>query len=528
MNTNLIDYINKIDTKETYIDFVSKAINADDIVISTEDKQLLTARAKELRCLTEVKRMFTTAAAINTEFIAAAPYIVNTNGKERVSPEKLADYIEETKHYFFVQSPDSEEGRLFWYNNGVYRHISKSLAKGYIKDIISQYNRELATVKVLNETMQQLEYSHSPLHTIESDEELNNNFNLINFENGMLNLDTMQLDAHSPSYKSTIQIPCKWCSSPAPTPVFDRYIQHLANEDSAAIQTLLEMIGFSISNIPIEKYKKSLFIVGKGDSGKTQFPNLLIKLIGNTNSCAMPFSKLEARFQATGLYHKRLAVDGDCRAVNCQEISTFKSMTGGDDLQAEPKGKMPFSFKYHGLYIVLANDLPLFGGDRGEHVYRRIIPIQCGDTIPESERDPNILDKLYSERAGIITKAVLAVKRTIDNGYKFTIGESSLALLEQYKIENDSVLKFLDECCIETEQLKGACTAAQVWGAFTEWCKDNGEFRPKRSYFVKAIADKCKIPKYSVLKASNGKRYYPFTIKPELKADFHIFDSIAE
>ena len=522
---DLIDTLNGITDKDSFLMQIGNVF--DEFEVTHTEFELILEKAAELRCKTETKRLYSKAKMLEMLYSAPVPYItIDGNNKEKVSPERLADYIESTENYFFVQSSNSEDGRLFWYKDGVYNHISKSLAKGYIKDIISKYNRDLATIKAIDETFKQMQYSHSSFHVVEDDKQLNSNYNLINFENGMLNLETLELDSHSPEYKSTIQIPCKWCSEPAPTPVFDKYIKHLAAEEPAAEQTLLEMIGFAISNIPIKFYKKSLFIIGEGNSGKTQFPNLLTLLIGSKNSCAMPFSKLEGRFQIANLYNKRLAVDDDCKNVNGYELSNFKSMTGGGQLDGERKNEQDAAaFEYNGLYIVLANNLPLFGGDKGKHVYDRIIPIQSGAAVPENERDPKLLEKLYAERSGIITKAVQALKNTIDNGYKFTIGDNSRHLLQRYQIENDSCLMFFDECCMKTENAKTACNQAQMWTAFRDWCKLTGEYCPKRKEFTRAMADKCGIPESRLtVYGHGGKRCYPYTLTADAKEELHIFD----
>lgn len=527
MNLNLAESFEKIQSKAEFVSRMKEIFSemaADGNKIDASEYELILSRAAELRCKTEIKRIY---AVANVAYSDAPEWVVtNQQGFERVSPERLSAYIEATENFFFVQSLDDEEGRLFWYQHGVYEFISKNKAKSIIKDIIIKYNADLATVKAISDTFTQLTFTHSHEHTAH-EAELNSEYNLINFQNGFLNLETMQIIHHvdCTEKKSTIQIPCKWTGEEKPTPIFDKYIEHLANGEPEAQQTLLEMIGLTISNIPVHKYKKSLFIIGEGNSGKTQFPKLITRLIGEENATAMPFSKLEKRFQAAKLYHKRLAVDDDCILVSGSEISTFKSLTGGGQLDGERKGQMPFTFVYSGIYIVLANALPPFSGDKGAHVYDRIIPIKCGSSIPREKRDPDILDKIYAEREGIIYKAIQALKRTIDNNYHLTIGESSKKLLEQYKIENDSVFKFLDECCETYGNPKNACTTAQLWNAFKEWCKDTGENRPNKSEFKRNMAAKLKIPVDNLVEVfGGGKRCYPYTLKAEAKAELHIFD----
>ena len=88
---------------------------------------------------------------------------------------------------------------------------------------------------------------------------------------------------HTPSIYSTIQIPCQWTGRPTPTPAFDRYLYTLTNGDKAVEQLLLEFIGACISNVKGWRMKKALFLVGAGDTGKSQLKSLVERLLGKEN-----------------------------------------------------------------------------------------------------------------------------------------------------------------------------------------------------------------------------------------------------
>ena len=70
------------------------------------------------------------------------------------------------------------------------------------------------------------------------------------------------------------------------------------------------------------------------------------------------------------------------------DMSLFKALTGGDVISCEYKNKDIFSFLYKGVLWFNCNKLPLFGGDKGDWVYDRMLLIHCGKSIPENERDP--------------------------------------------------------------------------------------------------------------------------------------------
>lgn len=527
VSTMINDILDTITDKETFLHYVSSYFNSIELDdLSNLDYQLLYDKAASLRCKNRFEKMFDEFNQRDLETYPDKPvFVVCKNGNYHVHAQLLADYIADTEHYLFVCPRDGGDTKIFWYERGVYRRVSDTIVRTKIRDIISEYRRDLVTTKVIDDTFKLLSLANKG-HYLSSGERLNANENIINFENGILHLDTMTLDAHSPDYLSTVQIPCKWVLKEHELPNFDKFISYLARGEEEARMTLIEMIGFCVSNIKAEKFKKSLFLIGQGNCGKTQYIKLIARLIGADNYVSMPFQKLEKRFQIAKIYGKRLAADDDCRYASASESTIFKSMTGGGLLDGEEKGKQPFTFTYNGLYAVAANDIPLFGGDKGDHVYERIIPIQCGDSIPEAKRDKELLEKLYSEREGIVVAAVLALSEAIKRGYRFTVGKNSEELLERYKITNDTTLQFIEECCVDVTDVKTALSTAQMWQAFCQWCKLNNEYIPKRRTFTKSIADKYHTDEYRIIKASCGKRYYPFTLSEEYKEELHCYDGI--
>ncbi len=460
------------------------------------------------------------------------PYwITQTEDKKKVNAELLAKFIKQTEHYFLVQQKDQDTQRFFWYHSGVYSRISAKHVKARIEKIIQPYGENLAKIRVIEDTYTHLTYPDKG-HFIADETLLDADENIINFQNGILHLDTMELKVHSPEYISTIQIPCNWNPQTATTiKTFDNYITHLANDDGDSVKTLLEAIGFVLSNVKIKRFKQAIFLMGQGNSGKSVFLEFMGMLIGQENYCAMPFEKLDKRFSASTLYRKRLAGDDDCNYCSFSNISTFKQITGGGTLQCEEKGKQAFPFIYKGLYIICANNLPLFGGDKGQHVYDRILPIQCGNSIPVEKRDKNLLEKLYAERESIVLAAVMALKGAIQNNYTFTMSDSSKRLLEQYMIENDIVLQFIEECC-EKRTKFDKITTSVFYTAFTIWCGQNGEkYIPKKKEFTESVCRHFGVEpkdKKKIQQINNGFFYYPITLTSEAKQELHIgYDSVS-
>ena len=165
-----------------------------------------------------------------------------------------------------------------------------------------------------------------------SQEELDADENLINFKNGLLRVTETAtvLIPHTPTVYSTIQISCDWTGKLEPTPMFDAYMRTLTNGDKAVEQLLLEFMGVCISNIKGWRMKKALFLVGDGDTGKSQLKSLVERLLGKGNFIGIDLKEIEARFGTGAIYGTRLAGSSDMSFLSVDELKTFKKITGGD------------------------------------------------------------------------------------------------------------------------------------------------------------------------------------------------------
>ena len=447
---------------------------------------------------------------------------------EKISSPLLAEYIRNDLNFFYVKDGDFSEVLRFVYRNGFYNLVDDKEFMSIIKTYITQYNRKLLKMTDVKDVLLDLSTDGHYVNATELDADEN----IINFKNGILRLDTMTLEPHSPDIKSTIQIDCEWSEKDIETPIYDNYIKTLVNSDPKTIHFLNQYAGVALSNICGYKMKQSLFMIGEGDSGKSQYKLLLEYMLGNRNCCAIDLKTLERPFALVGLYRKRLAGTADMSYMKISELSNFKNITGGDLLRGEAKGKDAFNFRFNGVLLFCANKKPHFGGDTGDHVYRRMIFVDCPNKIPEEKQDKNLLNKMKLEYVGIVRKWVLALKTVIDAGYRYDIPEKSKESLEKFKIENDSVLSFISECVVKrlTSKLDN-CTTKIMYEVYKEWCKNNNNGHYESNPTFKRTFTQYfgyKEPEDAVIKYSNT-YYKDYTISIECKKDYcniYGYDSI--
>lgn len=408
-----------------------------------------------------------------------------------ISAPILAQHIREREHYIFARGGAMSGVNRFWYSGGYYRHVSDDEIRGIIKGYVERYDYTLLRMKDVNEVFQQL-ITDRVFH---DDNELNAQENLVNFLDGVLDINTMELHPHSPEYLMTRQIPVKW-DTPAREPeTFHRYMRYLCDGTTDMTQpftdageerytVLMQFLGACVSNVRGYRFKKALFMYGPGDTGKSQLKSLAESMIGAENCCPCDLGQLEARFGTSAIFNKRLIGSSDMPFMTVDELDTFKQVTGGDNLFAEYKGKNGFHFVFDGLAWFCMNRLPRFGGDQGEWVYNRIIPVECPHVVPDDMKDRELLDKMKAEAPAIIREALYFLRVAISDGYKFAEPSDAVKLRKEYREDNDTVAAWIADCCIEVEN------PGDDWATVAEWQDDHDA--PSVSTMYKLYKEWCR------------------------------------
>jgi len=273
----------------------------------------------------------------------------------RILCPQLAHFIRNNINYFFVRN-NAKSGILrYFYLDGYYKLVTDEEVKGIIKSFIPL---NLQKIKDIIEVFKLLE-TDLKFVTLEK---LNSNQNIINFQNGILELSTGKLKPHSPQYLCTIRIPCNY-KSKGPIPkkqYFNKFMNDLTNNDLEIKRLILQFMGVILSNVAGYKMKQALFMVGAGDTGKSKIKEFLTSLLGNENCSSLDLKDLEKQFTKIQLLGKRLVGSNDMSYMTISELETFKKITGGDHIYGEYKGENGIDFIFHGVLWFCGNQLPKF------------------------------------------------------------------------------------------------------------------------------------------------------------------------
>ena len=179
----------------------------------------------------------------------------------------LAEYIREHSHYMFVKNEAFDGVRRYWYTNGYYKLITDDELKGYIKAYITAFDPTLLKMRDVSEVFNDLITDSKFV----SESRLNNDENIIYFQNGLLCLDTLELKPHSTDILSTIQIPCNWnpnCMIYGSSPVFDSFLNTFTEGRDDKKAFLLQYMG---ETIPAVMCQNSRCLKEKLERSRTSF-----------------------------------------------------------------------------------------------------------------------------------------------------------------------------------------------------------------------------------------------------------------
>ena len=379
-------------------------------------------------------------------------YEQSAKGGLRFLPGILANHLADRFHAFYTAE------QYYFYNGGVYAPQGDKDAKAAVRTYLIPRD---ATMNQINDAEGQWQLIiRKPIR------EINPNPYIINTQNGLYNVLDDAFRPHDPQYYSTVQIKAKY-DPEAECPRFMAFLNGILDEPE--IELLREIFGYFL--VPITKAQKSFMLVGLANVGKSTILQVVQDiLLGAENVSNIPLQHLSERFQPAELFGKLANIYADLSNKSIDDAGMFKAVTGEDYITGERKHKDPFSFKPYARFLYSCNDIPRNYGDRSEAFYRRLIIIRFSKPVPPEKRDFQLKEKLAEERDGILAWSISGLKRLIAQNYQFGETERTLAELKQYKIENNSVLAYVEDCC--TVAAGAACFRQELYDSYKDYCED--------------------------------------------------------
>ncbi len=295
---------------------------------------------------------------------------------------------------------------------------------------------------------------------------------LFNCENGIINLQTKELQEHTREDLITNLAQVSF-NPEAKCPKWVEFLNKIMDHNESLIGLLKRMGGYCLTGKVSEQ--KLFFAYGPTMTGKSTFLKTLQGILGDyaikTTSELLLTKPIGAHTtDVTDLKGKRLAITIEIQEGRRMAESLIKELTGGDTIRARRMRQDNEEWEPTHKIILAANHKPIVHETTAAY-WRRLCLIPFNTPIPESERINDFYEILLTERDGILNWLLEGCQDWQNQG----LAEPAevIEATKAYRNEMDILGDFLEDCCVigQGNMVKNK----ELRSKYLEWCDDNKE-----------------------------------------------------
>lgn len=318
----------------------------------------------------------------------------------------------------------------------------------------------------------------------------------------------------------------------------DDFLRFITDGSNDMLSVLKFMLGHCLCtmNVPQLGY----FLVGlKGGNGKSTFTECISRMLGDNNINSSSLEQLSGedshKFEAA---KKLVNLADDVDGSFIESASMFKTFSGGSKVSVRQLFANPILVQPYCTMISSCNIMPVFKEMSGG-MERRIVIIPFNNSVPENERDPNLIDKMTTEEAKSywLNLALQGFYYLKNNNNILPRADSVISANLQYKLKRDSVLGFLYNACeidigninhlkddeTITKYVTNGVTVDELYKAYTVYCEDEGiKYSTFKNSFISKIQQTYGL---RIKKRADGKKVfieYKSSVENTLKKETEI------
>ena len=398
--------------------------------------------------------------------------------------------------YKFVYLPEFKEFLYYDAVEGVHRERAREFISQRAREVL----KEESSTYIVNEVI-----SYIRDLSLVTEDQFRTAPGLINLKNGVFDWKERKLLPFSPDYHFRTSLPFNY-NIHARKSQFFKVLEEITQDDMDKALIVLEVFAWML--IPGYPIQKAVAFFGTGNNGKSVVLNFLQSFLGRENVSNTPLQTLcNNRFAVPGLRGKIANISGDVGSATLYDTSTFKQLTGGDEVEGEIKGLQSRpKFMNEAKMVFAFNRLPNTW-DQSKAFYRRFKLVELIQDFSNRE-DKDLIKKITKEAdlQAVFNLIVEVFLPALSSKLEFHNQETIDETTQRYKLNSNPGLAFAEEMLEPNpdSEIEGR----ELYGLFTNWCKREGISPLSPEAFGRTLLKNSEMAVYHKLKQKDGVRSY--------------------
>lgn len=234
--------------------------------------------------------------------------------------------------------------------------------------------------------------------------------------------------------------------------------------------------------------QRAVMLVGQGGNGKSVLCDAVRDIFPPGSTTSVPPQDLRTPERVSRLAGARLNVVSDIPQRGLTDTGLMKQVISGDVVDARKLYSASFSFRPVCGHLFSANGIPATN-DYSSGFQRRWIIMDFPNSFLGSgvrRSTPELLGMFRAEQPGIVRWALEGVSELM-TFREYCIPESSADAVRRWRLVNDQVACFLEECTERSEEW--GLTTNALYVEYERWVKGQGGFPVGKRNFSERVAN---------------------------------------
>ncbi len=405
--------------------------------------------------------------------------------KDEDKIDKVANVLQ--KRNKFVTLRNTEE--ILLYNGKIYDHLqAETLIKEQTEILIpncTKHHRSEVISKIKAQTYTNIE-------------KFDTDSNLITLENGILNLETLELLPHTPKHLSRVLLPVEY-DHPLHEDVEENlkdtlFWQFLKNSFTVNdkfrkddFETVLEIIASPIVKRHVDE--KAFMFLGGGENGKSVCLGYIESIIGKNNVSSITLQDIsDDKFMRANLAGKSANIFSDLEQNELRHTGKIKAITSNEGIEVQKKHQQGFTLYPFCKLMFSCNRFPKVY-DQTQGFFRRWIIVKWERNFEnDPARIPYLKEKLAKnqDEKNLVFSCLVGISNRLNKVGKFTHSKDWKTIQKEWNENADPIDDFDSNYIIDSEKHK---TKRETYHFYKEIMLDKGETPKGMGQFSKAFAE---------------------------------------